>query len=108
MIDTRIVSDDGQGCRREHGPRVPIAFATHLREYGTEAVDARLINISAHGFMADIDGDFAPGTRVWLMLPGRKRANALVKWASGRRIGAEFAEEIDPLSVLAAAGRRAA
>ena len=34
------------------------------------------------------------GTRVWLMLPGRERANAVVRWTAGDRLGAEFAEPI--------------
>jgi len=30
------------------------------------------------------------------MLPGRERANAVVKWVAGNKIGAEFA---DPISL---------
>ena len=33
-------------------------------------------------------------SRVWLMLPGRERANAVVKWTAGDKLGAEFAEPI--------------
>ena len=36
--------------------------------------------------------DFEVGSRVWLMLPGRERANAVVKWVAGDKLGAEFAE----------------
>ena len=39
-------------------------------------------------------GEFEVGTRIWLMLPGRERANALVRWVAGDKIGAEFAEPI--------------
>jgi hypothetical protein len=31
---------------------------------------------------------------VWLILPGRSRANAVVKWTAGDKLGAEFAEAI--------------
>jgi hypothetical protein len=34
---------------------------------------------------------------VWLILPGRERANAIVKWTAGDKIGAEFA---DPVSLV--------
>ena len=37
---------------------------------------------------------FEVGSRVWLMLPGRERANAVVKWTAGDKLGAEFAEPI--------------
>jgi hypothetical protein len=42
--------------------------------------------------MAITDAQFEVGSRVWLMLPGRERANAVVKWIAGDKIGAEFAE----------------
>ena len=44
--------------------------------------------------MAASEGEFEVGTRVWLMLPGRERANAVIKWVDGDRLGAEFAEPI--------------
>lgn len=65
-----------------------------MRELGANGVEARIVNISEHGFMAESEGRFEVGSRVWLMLPGRERANALVKWTAGDKIGAEFAEPI--------------
>ena len=44
--------------------------------------------------MAASAADFEVGSRVWLMLPGRERANAVVKWVAGDKLGAEFAEPI--------------
>ena len=44
--------------------------------------------------MAESDGRFEVGSRVWLMLPGRERANAVVKWTAGDKLGAEFAEPV--------------
>jgi hypothetical protein len=46
--------------------------------------------------MATADARFEVGSRVWLMLPGRERANAVVKWIAGDKLGAEFTE---PLSL---------
>ena len=65
-----------------------------MRELGETGIDARIINISESGFMAESDGSFEVGSRVWLMLPGRERANAVVKWTAGGKLGAEFAEPI--------------
>ena len=42
--------------------------------------------------MAESDATFDVGARVWLMLPGRERANAVVRWTAGDKLGAEFAE----------------
>jgi hypothetical protein len=40
--------------------------------------------------MAESDGEFEVGARIWLMLPDRGRANAVVKWIAGDKLGAEF------------------
>jgi len=66
-----------------------------MRELGANGVDATILNISERGFMAIADGQFDVGARVWLILPGgRARANAVVKWIAGDRLGAEFAEPV--------------
>jgi len=65
-----------------------------MRELGASGVEATVINISEQGFMAVADGHFEVGSRVWLMLPGRERANAVVRWTAGDRLGAEFAEPV--------------
>ena len=65
-----------------------------MHELGASGVEARVLNISERGFMAVADGRFEVGSRVWLMLPGRDRANAVIKWTAGDKIGAEFAEPI--------------
>jgi len=47
------------------------------------------------------------GARVWLTLPGSRAVNARVVWCSNGRIGAEFAEPVDPLEYYQAIGRAA-
>ena len=44
--------------------------------------------------MAATEAQLDVGARIWLMLPGRERANAVVRWIAGDKIGAEFAEPI--------------
>ena len=73
---------------------IAVEIGARVRELGNEGCEARVINISETGFMAETDGEFEVGTRVWLILPGRERANALVRWIAGNKIGAEFAEPI--------------
>jgi hypothetical protein len=65
-----------------------------MRELGEAGIEARIVNISEQGFMATTEAHFEVGSRVWLMLPGRDRANAVIKWTAGDKIGAEFAEPI--------------
>ena len=93
-IRARIAED--QGDERRQSERVAVDVTARMRELGASGVEAKIVNISEHGFMAESDGRFEVGSRVWLMLPGRERANAVVKWTAGDKIGAEFAE---PLSL---------
>ena len=93
MIKARIAGDPDEGDRRS-SRRLPVELDATMRELGASGVDARILNISERGFMAESEGRFEVGSRVWLMLPGRERANAVVKWTAGDRLGAEFAESI--------------
>ena len=91
MIKARIAEDHSE---RRRFSRHAVELDAKVRELGANGVEARVLNISEVGFMAASEGRFEVGTRVWLMLPGRDRANAVVKWTAGDKIGAEFAEPI--------------
>ena len=93
MIKARIADAEDPSERRRYS-RQPIEIEAHMRELGANGVEARVINISESGFMAQSDGRFEVGSRVWLILPGRERANAVVRWTAGDKLGAEFAEPI--------------
>ena len=90
MIKARIADADDPRERRQYS-RHPIDLHAHVRELGENGIDAKILNISERGFMAQSDGRFEVGSRVWLILPGRERANAVVKWTAGDKLGAEFA-----------------
>lgn len=92
MMKARIAEDHDE--RRRHA-RVPVELEAKMRELGASGVEAKILNISQSGFMAVAEGHFEVGTRVWLMLPGRDRANAVIKWTVGDKLGAEFAEPIN-------------
>jgi len=91
-IKARIAQDENDERRRF--ARVPVELEAKMRELGASGVEAKVLNISESGFMAVTEAQFEVGSRVWLMLPGRERANAIVKWTVGDKIGAEFAEPI--------------
>jgi hypothetical protein len=92
-IKARIAEANDPSDRRR-ASRFALELGARVRELGNEGCEARVINISETGFMAESDGEFEVGTRIWLILTGRERANALVRWVAGHRIGAEFAEPI--------------
>lgn len=93
MIRARI-GETPDPVERRRSSRIPVQLDARVRELGTAGVEARVLNISETGFMAEVDGEFEIGSRIWLMLPGRSRANAVVRWLAGERIGAEFAHPI--------------
>lgn len=93
MIRARIAEVDDHDERRRFVRR-SVTLDARMRELGANGVEARVLNISESGFMAEAEAAFEVGARVWLMLPGRERANAVVKWIAGDRMGAEFAEPI--------------
>jgi hypothetical protein len=93
MIKARIADAEDPSDRRRF-TRQSVDLDARVRELGETGIAARIINISQSGFMAESEGSFEVGSRVWLMLPGRDRANAVVKWTAGDKLGAEFAEPI--------------
>jgi len=93
MIKARI-ADAGDPSERRRFSRHAVALDARVRELGESGIDAKILNISESGFMAQSEGSFEVGSRVWLMLPGRERANAVVKWTAGDKLGAEFSEPI--------------
>lgn len=99
-ITARIASEDQAVADRRHADRAPVDVEARVRALGDEGCEARVLNISATGFMAETSQEFAVGARVWLIIPGRDRANALVRWTDGTRLGAEFAEPLDPQHLL--------
>jgi hypothetical protein len=96
-IKARIAEDHSE---RRRLSRLPVELEARMRELGASGVEAKVLNISERGFMAVSDGRFEVGSRVWLMLPGRDRANAVIKWTAGDKIGAEFAEPISVHGLL--------
>ena len=104
MLHAKILLGEEVEPRRRE-PRIGIAAEVTLRPLGETAVEARLVNLSSRGFMAETHALVRPGTRIWLTLPAAGRVNALVHWAMNGRLGGEFAQPIDPLMVIDKMGR---
>jgi len=92
-IRARITVDDAD---RRVAPRREVEVDARVRELGATGMEARVLNISQTGFMAETNGEFEVGARIWLMIPGRERANAVIRWRAAGKIGAEFAEPLNP------------
>ncbi len=93
IIDARIAKDLA-GSERRGQTRSPVEIDAHVREMGTTGTEARVLNISTDGFMAETTTEHEVGARVWLILPGRERASAIVRWTAAGKLGAQFAEPL--------------
>ena len=93
MIKARIANAVDPTDRRRSA-RLPVEMEARVRELGSEGTEARVVNISDTGFMAESTGNFDVGSRIWLILPARDRASAIVRWTAGDKLGAEFSEPI--------------
>lgn len=90
MIEARI-AEHAEAIERRRSSRLPVEIEGRVRPLGEEGCVAKILDLSDSGFMAETTEHYIVGARVWLILPGRERANAVVKWTAGNRIGAEFA-----------------
>ena len=106
MFLTQIAPDQSGEPRRTE-TRLAVSASIGLRPFGATGADARLLNLSSRGFMAETDADIAKGARIWLTLPDGNRASALVVWTKSGRLGGQFTQPIDPLAIFQALGRTA-
>lgn len=83
---------------KRRSERDEVYFQTTLRSAGAEEMSAAVLNISRYGFMARTSGLVAQEAQVEISLPPVGKLQARVVWALGNRIGAEFAQAIDPVS----------
>ena len=67
-------------------PRQNVLHRTRVTVAG-EVRQATIANISPRGLMARIAGDYAPGDRISVELPGIGARGAEVRWSLGGRIG---------------------
>ena len=92
-IKARLI-DASDPTDRRRAARIEVELDAKVRELGSEGTEARVVNISDTGFMAQSSGAFDVGSRIWLILPGRDRASAIVRWTAGDKLGAEFSEPV--------------
>jgi hypothetical protein len=70
--------------------RACVSLDATMRELGVSGVGARILNLSADGFMAETDGAFVTGSYVWIKLPRIGPVSAKIIWSRAGRVGARF------------------
>ena len=93
MIEARI-AQESEAADRRSAARLDVEIEGRIRPLGEEGRAAKILNLSETGFMAETIDAYEVGARIWLIVQGRERANAVVKWIAGNRIGAEFTSPV--------------
>ena len=75
--------------------RVRILLNTHLRILDSPDVEVSVRNISTRGFMAEGEPGVAIGSDAMVFLPGVGWTLASIRWTTGDRFGARFAESLN-------------
>lgn len=75
--------------------RVRVLLNTRLRVLDSPDLDVAVRNISTRGFMAEGDGNVEIGSDAMVYLPGVGWTLACIRWTTGNRFGARFAESLN-------------
>jgi len=104
MFHGRISPASGRAADKRREPRLRALADVALQPEAGDRVEARLVNVSSCGFMAECNAALAPGSRVRIGLPGAGPVDARIVWCRAGRLGGAFEETVDPLQVLHAIG----
>ena len=94
-----LATEAGQHHPRQ-AERAPTDMSAGLRQRGSGAVSIRILDLSISGFRASTHLELAPGTEVWLKLPGLESWPSKVVWMDGYLMGCAFNRPLHP-AVLA-------
>ena len=81
---------------REFPPRatrVTVRFDARVR-FGTDAVEAQVLNVSSEGFRLRSAVEFEPGAEVMLEAQRLHPVRAVIRWVEGYECGGVFAEAV--------------
>jgi hypothetical protein len=80
-------------------PRRIVNLAASLREQGATSTEVEVLDLSTTGFRVQTQLGLAPGSYVWLKLPGQEAMSTRVVWAEGDIAGCEFVTPLHHASV---------
>lgn len=76
--------------------RLKVSVAASVRQPGSTAFDAKVLDLSMTGFRLETSFNLKPGTRVWLTLPGMQSLEAEVAWRKDFIYGCAFVQSLYP------------
>jgi hypothetical protein len=76
--------------------RRPVELRARLRDRGATKFDISVTDLSRTGFRAETAFKLAPGTLVWVSLPGLSPLAAEIAWQTREQVGAKFSTPLHP------------
>ena len=82
--------DKGSNTEHRRCHRRAVGFRARLRTVGITQFDVDLVDLSVAGFRTETGLILAPGSTVWLTMPGLAALEAVVAWRDRYRYGCSF------------------
>jgi hypothetical protein len=77
-------------------PRVRLKIPAIMRPSGSPGFSVIVRDLSLSGVACEALTGMAPGTRIWLTLPGLSALQAKIVWNDGTIVGCEFSNLLNP------------
>ena len=77
-------------------PRVRLKIPAIMRPSGSPGFSVVVRDLSLSGVACEALTGMAPGTRIWLTLPGLAALQAKIVWNDGTTVGCEFTTLLNP------------
>jgi hypothetical protein len=103
---TEPVAEPAQKGRR--APRRAVKLDAGLRQRGATGVSVQIMDLSTEGFRVGSHLNLAPGTDVWIRLPGLEAVQARVMWCERNLLGCAFQHALHPAVLEMIIARNAA
>ena len=82
--------------QQRQAARAPLNVAGGLRKTASNAIGVTILDLSTHGFRADVPAPLLEGSVVWLKLPGLAAQQARVAWCEGLVVGCALTAPLHP------------
>lgn len=92
-LEISMPSRCGEPRRAE---RLPLDVLGGVRKQSSTTLDARILDLSTHGFRATVSAPLQEGSVVWLKLPGLAAQQARVAWCDGLVAGCALTAPLHP------------
>lgn len=76
--------------------RLPLDVVGGVRKQSSTTLNAKILDLSTHGFRAIVSAPLQEGSVVWLKLPGLAAQQARVAWCEGLVAGCALTAPLHP------------